>query len=298
VQIEEETRKVLRRVPQIQTTCLYGGVPKGPQFSALRGGVHVAIATPGRLIDMLECNGTNLLRVTYLVLDEADRMLDMGFEPQIRKICSQIRADRQTLMFSATWPQEIRNLAASFQRDFIRVHVGSEDLFANADVRQHIYVLPEYEKMAKVNEVIRANGRQRALVFTKTKRMADTLCMTFQRSGVNAHAIHGDKEQAHRDRVLDQFRRDSTAVLVATDVAARGLDIKDLDCVINYDFPMNIEDYVHRIGMLGEFHKKKLSLSLFPNVFPLPTPFSLAELERAVAAAKWAVVGTSLRICG
>ena len=286
VQIEEETRKVLRRVPQIQTTCLYGGVPKMNQMRGLRAGSHVVIATPGRLIDMLEGRATNLLRVTYLVLDEADRMLDMGFEPQIRKICSQIRSDRQTLMFSATWPPEIRNLAASFQRDFIRVHVGSEDLFANSDVKQKIYVVEDYEKMGKMNDIIRSNGRQRALIFTKTKKMADTLYSSLCRSGVNAMAIHGDKDQAHRDRVLDKFRRDSTSVLVATDVAARGLDIKDLDCVVNYDFPMNIEDYVHRIGMLGDFQTKKKPHSLSLKTAPLD-PFLL------VSCVVGALVGSS-----
>lgn len=254
VQIEEETRKVLRRLPHIQTTCLYGGVPKGGQARALRAGVHVVIATPGRLIDMLESSATNLLRVTYLVLDEADRMLDMGFEIQIRKICSQIRSDRQTLMFSATWPMEIRNLAASFQRDFVRVHVGSEDLIANSDVRQHVMVVEDFDKTSKLAEILRSVGKQRALIFTKTKRMADTLHMSLGRTfGSAVMVIHGDKDQAHRDRMLERFRNESSGILVATDVASRGLDIKNLDVVINYDFPMSIEDYVHRIGMLAEF---------------------------------------------
>lgn len=256
VQIEEETRKLLRRLPHIQTTCLYGGAPKGGQLRALRAGVHVVIATPGRLIDMLEMQATNLLRVTYLVLDEADRCLDMGFEPQIRKICSQIRQDRQTLMFSATWPQDVRNLAATFQRDFVRVHVGSEDLVANNDVRQHIIAVDEREKMTKAAEVLRAVGRQRALIFTKTKRMADDLHGFLSRQfGSCVLVIHGDKEQAHRDRVLDRFRHDPHAILVATDVAARGLDIKDLDVVLNFDFPASIEDYVHRIGRTGRAGK-------------------------------------------
>ncbi|KAF8289300.1 putative ATP-dependent DEAD/H RNA helicase [Trypanosoma cruzi] len=250
VQIEEETRKVLRRIPTIATTCLYGGAPKGPQIRTLRAGVHVAIATPGRLIDLLEMRATNLLRVTYLVLDEADRMLDMGFEIQIRKICSQIRSDRQTLMFSATWPQEIRNLAASFQRDFIRVHVGSEDLVANNDVCQHVIVVEEYDKQRRLEEILQKLGRQRVLIFVKTKRTADSLHGSLRRIlGGAVMAIHGDKEQSQRDYVLDRFRRDDRSVLVATDVAARGLDIKNLDVVINFDMPTNIEDYVHRIGM-------------------------------------------------
>ncbi|KPI88679.1 putative ATP-dependent DEAD/H RNA helicase [Leptomonas seymouri] len=254
VQIETETRKALTRVPSILTTCVYGGTPKGPQQHALRAGVHVAIATPGRLIDLLETNCTNLLRITYLVLDEADRMLDMGFEDQIRKICSQIRTDRQTLMFSATWPREIRNLAASFQKDFVRVHIGSEELVANADVHQHVLVVEGYNKDDKLEEILRQVGPQRVLIFVKTKRSADILQDRLGRAlRQTVLAIHGDKLQSSRDYVLDRFRKDSHAILVATDVAARGLDIKDLDVVVNYDMPLNIEDYVHRIGMLNWF---------------------------------------------
>lgn len=273
VQIETETRKSLMRVPSILSTCIYGGSPKGPQVRALRAGVHICIATPGRLIDVLEMQCTNLLRVTYLVLDEADRMLDMGFEDQIRKICSQIRTDRQTLMFSATWPREIRNLAASFQRDFIRVHIGSEELVANNDVQQHILVVQPYEKEQKLEEIITAVGPKRVLIFVKTKRQADSLQLRL-RNVVRQPvlAIHGDKEQSSRDYVLDRFRNDDRAILVATDVAARGLDIKDLDVVVNFDLPTNIEDYVHRIGML-----KQLSvLSRQLTSLPLSLLFSLS----------------------
>lgn len=270
VQIETETRKALTRVPNILTTCVYGGTPKGPQQRALRAGVHVAIATPGRLIDLLETNCTNLLRITYLVLDEADRMLDMGFEDQIRKICSQIRTDRQTLMFSATWPREIRNLAASFQKDFVRVHIGSEELVANADVHQHVLVVEGYHKEEKLEEILRQVGPQRVLIFVKTKKSADILQDRLGRAlRQTVLAIHGDKLQSSRDYVLDRFRKDSRAILVATDVAARGLDIKDLDVVVNYDMPLNIEDYVHRIGMLNGFPSSLLPFSR-SSIAPLP----------------------------
>ncbi|KAH9599933.1 DEAD/DEAH box helicase domain [Trypanosoma melophagium] len=281
VQIEEETRKVLRRVPSISTTCLYGGTPKGPQIRVLRAGVHVVIATPGRLIDLLEMRATNLLRVTYLVLDEADRMLDMGFEVQIRKICSQIRADRQTLMFSATWPQEIRNLAASFQRDFIRVHVGSEDLVANNDVRQHVMVVEEYDKHRRLEEILQKLGQQRVLIFVKTKRTADSLHSSLRRIlGGAVMAIHGDKEQSQRDYVLDRFRRDARSVLVATDVAARGLDIKSLDVVVNFDMPTNIEDYVHRIGRTGRAGQRGDAYTFICAADPSKTIRDLAEILR------------------
>ncbi|AAZ12919.1 ATP-dependent DEAD/H RNA helicase, putative [Trypanosoma brucei gambiense DAL972] len=281
VQIEEETRKVLRRVPTITTACLYGGTPKGPQIRALRAGVHVCIATPGRLIDLLEIRAANLLRVTFLVLDEADRMLDMGFEVQIRKICQQIRKDRQTLMFSATWPQEIRNLAASFQRDFIRVHVGSEDLIANADVTQHVSVVEDYDKQRRLEEILQKVGKQRVLIFVKTKRTADSLHHSLQRLiGGSVMAIHGDKEQSQRDYVLDRFRRDERSVLVATDVAARGLDIKNLDVVINFDMPTNIEDYVHRIGRTGRAGQRGDAYTFVSGADPSKTVRDLIDILR------------------
>jgi ATP-dependent RNA helicase DDX5/DBP2 len=248
-QIEEETRKVSGRC-NLQVVCVYGGAPKPPQMRALRAGTHICVATPGRLIDMLESRATNLLRVTYLVLDEADRMLDMGFEPQVRKICSQIRPDRQTLMFSATWPEEVRSLAATFMRSPVRIHIGSQQLTANTDVAQHILVLPhDGEKSRALIDVIRRVGRARVLVFTKTKKTCDDVMFDLKRAGFNSMAIHGDKEQVHRDRVLMRLRNEEDAILVATDVAARGLDVKNLEAVVNYDFPSNIEDYVHRIGM-------------------------------------------------
>ena len=251
VQIETETKKLCQRL-NLRATCLYGGVPKFNQARELRAGVHICIATPGRLIDMIEFQSTNLLRVTYLVLDEADRMLDMGFEPQIRKIVGQIRPDRQTHMFSATWPPEVRGLAASFQKDFIRLHVGSTELAANTDVQQHFSICTsKFEKRDKLVEILRTVGPQRVLIFTGTKRECDDLQYSLIRSQFRATAMHGDKGQAERDRVMAQFRVDPYMILVATDVAARGLDIKDLDVVINYDMPNNIEDYVHRVGRLS-----------------------------------------------
>lgn len=253
LQIEEETRKVSQRC-DIRVTCLYGGAPKHPQMRTLRAGVHVAIATPGRLIDMLDSQATNLYRVTYLVMDEADRMLDMGFEPQIRKVVGQIRPDRQTLMFSATWPPDVRSLAATFQRDFVRLHVGSLELMANADVTQHIVVLQSsYDKPQRLFEVLERHGRARSLVFVATKRMVDELVHMLRDRRINAYGIHGDKDQSQRERVLECLKRQEDACLVATDVAARGLDVKNLDLVVNFDLPNAIEDYVHRIGMSRRF---------------------------------------------
>ncbi|RYP62269.1 hypothetical protein DL771_009799 [Monosporascus sp. 5C6A] len=185
VQIQQEISK-FGKSSRIRNTCVYGGVPRGPQIRDLTKGVEVCIATPGRLIDMLEGGKTNLRRVTYLVLDEADRMLDMGFEPQIRKIISQIRPDRQTLMWSATWPKEVRALAAEFQTDFIQVNIGSMDLSANHRITQIVEVVNESEKrerMIKHLEKIMDNKENKALIFVGTKRVADDITRFLRQDG-------------------------------------------------------------------------------------------------------------------
>ncbi|KPA80169.1 putative DEAD box RNA helicase [Leptomonas pyrrhocoris] len=282
-QIEQETEKVL---PQsIRCGCIYGGAPKGPQLGLLRSGLHILVATPGRLIDFMEIKRVNLLRVTYLVLDEADRMLDMGFEPQVRAICGQIRPDRQTLMFSATWPREIQNLAASFQKNWIRINVGSLELLANKDVEQNFILTTEATKLDALHKLMERHRNQRVLVFCKTKKTADYLEYQLKRSGVDAMAIHGDKEQRQREFILERFRKDPRLCVVATDVAARGLDIKELETVINYDFPMQVDDYVHRIGRTGRAGAKGAAFTMITKhetQLNPPTVRQLVELiERA-----------------
>jgi ATP-dependent RNA helicase DDX5/DBP2 len=242
VQIQQEITK-FGKSSRIRNTCVYGGVPRGPQIRDLSKGVEVCIATPGRLIDMLEGGKTNLRRVTYLVLDEADRMLDMGFEPQIRKIISQIRPDRQTLMWSATWPKEVRALASEFQTDFIQVNIGSLDLSANHRITQIVEVVSESEKrdrMIKHLEKIMSNEENKCLLFVGTKRVADEITRFLRQDGwpalcmfpTSRHpslttnmfaAIHGDKQQNERDWVLDQFKTNKSPIMVATDVASRGI---------------------------------------------------------------------------
>jgi ATP-dependent RNA helicase DDX5/DBP2 len=185
VQIQQEFGK-FGRTSRIRNTCVYGGVPKGQQIRDLSRGVEVCIATPGRLIDMLESGKTNLRRVTYLVLDEADRMLDMGFEPQIRKIISQIRPDRQTCMWSATWPKDVRQLASDFQNDFIQVNIGSMDLSANIRITQKVEVVAEAEKrekMIKHMEKIMDDKNNKILIFTGTKRVADEITRFLRQDG-------------------------------------------------------------------------------------------------------------------
>ena len=265
VQIQEECRK-FGRSARIRSLAVYGGVPKGPQARELSRGVEVLIATPGRLIDMLRDGRTNLKRVTYLVLDEADRMLDMGFEPQIRAIADQIRPDRQTLMWSATWPKEVQRLAADYSRNPIQVNIGSLDISANHRVRQIVRVCSEDDKRAFILrnlENISREAQNKTIVFTATKRTANDLALFLKREGYSALAIHGDKTQADRDYTLAQFKSGRCSVMVATDVAARGLDVKDISFVVNYDFPSSAEDYVHRIGRTGRANSYGTAISYF-----------------------------------
>ena len=282
-QIEAETNKVLPTTMRV--ACIYGGTPKFQQLQQLRG-AQILVATPGRLIDFLEARRLNLMRTTYLVLDEADRMLDMGFEPQVRSICSQIRPDRQTLMFSATWPKEIQALASQFQRDFIRLHVGSTELLANTDVTQSFLLLEEYQKFDELKKIMGNFKNRRVLVFCKTKRTADQLEFQLKRCGFDVMAIHGDKEQRQREFILDRFRKDSKLCVVATDVAARGLDIKQLEIVVNYDFPMQIDDYVHRIGRTGRAGAKGESITMITKKEAQLTPANVRALLQILMKAK------------
>ncbi|KAK6123564.1 hypothetical protein DH2020_042685 [Rehmannia glutinosa] len=251
VQIQEEAVK-FGSFANIRSTCIYGGAPKGPQIRDLKRGVEIVIATPGRLIDMLEAQHTNLKRVTYLVLDEADRMLDMGFEPQIRKIISQIRPDRQTLYWSATWPREVETLARQFLRNPYKVIIGSADLKANQSIHQIVEVMTDLEKYNRLIRLLKdVMDGSKILIFVETKKGCDQVTRQLRMDGWPALSIHGDKSQDERDWVLAEFKTGRSPIMIATDVAARGLDVKDIKCVVNYDFPSSLEDYVHRIGRTG-----------------------------------------------
>ncbi|KAI9267412.1 P-loop containing nucleoside triphosphate hydrolase protein [Sporodiniella umbellata] len=227
VQIREQCDK-FGSTSRIKNTCLYGGTPRGPQIRDLINGVEICIATPGRLIDMLEAGKTNLKRVTYLVLDEADRMLDMGFEPQIRKIVNQIRPDRQTLMWSATWPKSVERLAHSYLKEYIQVTVGSLSLSASNNVSQSVEVCTQQEKRGKLIVQLerimeQPENERKTIIFTSTKRTADDITRFLRQDGFPALAIHGDKQQNERDWVLNQFRSGGHPIMVATDVASRGI---------------------------------------------------------------------------
>lgn len=268
-QIQEECRR-FGSSSNIRNACLYGGVPKRQQIQDLRRGAEIVIACPGRLLDLLEDAYINLRRVTYLVLDEADRMLDMGFEPQIRKIVGQIRPDRQTLMWSATWPKEVQDLAHDFLTNPIQVNVGSLGLQVTNHVKQVIKCIREEQKHDELMNILRnKDSRSKALIFTQSKVGADNLTSFLRRHGYQALAIHGNKDQRERDYVLSEFKSGRTTIMVATDVASRGIDVKDIRLVINYDFPMCVEDYIHRVGRAGRMtadgYSEGLAISFFTD---------------------------------
>ncbi|XP_011880510.1 PREDICTED: ATP-dependent RNA helicase dbp2-like [Vollenhovia emeryi] len=250
----------------VRNTCIFGGAPKGPQAYDLERGIEICIATPGRLIDFLERGTANLSRCTYLVLDEADRMLDMGFEPQIRKIIEQIRPDRQVLMWSATWPKEVRALAEDFLTDYVHLNIGALTLSANHNITQIIDVCHEHEKDSKLYRLLQEIGTEKenkTIIFVETKRKVDDITRNIRREGWQAVSIHGDKNQQERDHVLQEFRSGRAPILVATDVAARGLDVDDVGYVINFDYPSSSEDYIHRIGRTGRKRQTGTAYAFF-----------------------------------
>jgi len=264
VQIDQEVKKFASSgaYTAISHACIYGGAKRGPQMSQLRRQPEILLATPGRLLDFLECGVVNLRRTTYLVLDEADRMLEMGFQQDLEKILSQCRPDRQTLMFSATWPKEVQHIADSYTTDAIRVQIGSLDLSANTNIHQSLkYVDPrqkDHEFVRDITEVV-AKGHK-CLVFTNSKKNCDRLSYALLKQNVPADSIHGDRSQMQRDSSMKDFRTGRTKVLVATDVVARGIDIRDIRVVVNYDMPTNIESYVHRIGRTARGNDRGVSL--------------------------------------
>ncbi|XP_058077461.1 DEAD-box ATP-dependent RNA helicase 46-like [Magnolia sinica] len=264
-QIQDEAIK-FGRTSRISCACLYGGAPKGPQLKDIERGADIVVATPGRLNDILEMKKINFRQVSFLVLDEADRMLDMGFEPQIRKIVNEIPPRRQTLMYTATWPKEVRKIAGDLLVNPVQVNIGSVDeLEANKSITQYVEVVPQMEKQRRLEQILRAQERgSKIIIFCSTKRLCDQLARSIGRT-FGAAAIHGDKTQGERDWVLNQFRSGKSPILVATDVAARGLDIKDIRVVINYDFPTGIEDYVHRIGRTGRAGATGVSYTFFSD---------------------------------
>ena len=251
-QIEKDANDLtrLKCFSHMRTLCVYGGASIVPQKKELLRGVEVLVATPGRLIDLNNQGFAPLSRCTFLVLDEADRMLDMGFEPQLNQIIPQTHKNRQTLMWSATWPKEVKTLAYKYTAsDAIQVVIGNEELTVNSKIEQQIEVVSVHDKSTKLQFIMQdyKNG-ERVLIFVNRKSTADRLEMNLRQKGFAATALHGDKSQNARDYIFGQFKSGRDNVLIATDVAARGLDVKNIKLVINYDLPQNLEDYVHRVG--------------------------------------------------
>jgi ATP-dependent RNA helicase RhlE len=234
----------------MRSTVIYGGVGQGSQVRALEAGVDILVATPGRLLDLMEQGFVDLRRVEILVLDEADQMLDMGFIVPLRRIVATIPRERQTLMFSATMPTEIRNLAKEWLRDPAFVQVGRVASPVEL-VEQSVYLVEPRHKPQLLAHYLRSTATGRSLVFARTKHGADKLVKHLTRAGIRAAAIHGNKSQSVRQRTLDAFKSTRPPVLVATDIAARGLDVQGISHVINYDLPDVAEVYVHRIGRTG-----------------------------------------------
>ncbi|TRZ24750.1 hypothetical protein HGM15179_002452 [Zosterops borbonicus] len=250
LQVEAECSKYAYK--EIKSICVYGGGDRKGQIDMVTKGVDIVIATPGRLNDLQMNNFINLKSITYLVLDEADRMLDMGFEPQIMKILIDVRPDRQTVMTSATWPDGVRRLAKSYLKNPMIVYVGTLDLAAVNTVQQKVIVIPEAEKRAYMHSFIKSmKPKDKVIIFVGKKLTADDLASDFGIQGIPVQSLHGNREQCDREQALDDFKKGKVRILVATDLASRGLDVHDVTHVFNFDFPRNIEEYVHRVGRTG-----------------------------------------------
>ena len=259
-QVQESVR-VYGKYKPLRSTTIFGGVNINPQIQELRRGVDIVVATPGRLLDHVQQKTIDLRAVEILVLDEADRMLDMGFIKDIRRIIGLLPRQRQNLMFSATFPEEIRRLAGSFMHQPVTVEVARRNTPAEL-VAQVQHPVDQARKRDLLAHLVKANDWHQVLVFTRTKHGANRLAKQLIASGIDADAIHGNKSQPQRTRVLKRFKDDELRVLVATDIAARGLDIEELPHVVNYDLPHVAEDYVHRIGRTGRAGSSGEAVSL------------------------------------
>ncbi|WP_174626618.1 ATP-dependent RNA helicase DbpA [Candidatus Methylobacter favarea] len=259
-QVCKEIRRLARFTPNIKVLALCGGVPFGPQAGSLEHGVHIVVGTPGRLQEHLRKRSLRLSHLKTLVLDEADRMLDMGFEEAVSEVISYAPTHRQTLLFSATYADPIREMSEKFQ--YKPVTVSSETCHHNDVIEQHFYQIEKGQRINALGYLLAYYQPESTVVFCNTKRDCSEIANALENYGFSVQSLHGDLEQKERDQVLVRFANKSCSMLVATDVAARGLDIKDLQAVINYQLPWDPEGYVHRIGRTGRAGKKGLALSL------------------------------------
>jgi ATP-dependent RNA helicase RhlE len=250
VQIEENVRAYARHLPALQITKVFGGVGERPQMDALRAGADIVIATPGRLLDLMDRGCADFGALQHLVLDEADRMLDMGFVPAIRRVVKVLPRQRQTLLFSATLSREIEVLTKEFQQHPKKVEIGRRSNPAET-VTQFIYEVRKDDKPALLAHLLRDPAMDTVLVFTRTKHGADKVAKRLARDGITTAALHANRSQNQRLRALQDFKSGAVRVLVATDIASRGIDVDGISHVVNFDFPPHVEDYVHRIGRTG-----------------------------------------------
>ena len=262
MQVHESVVTYSKFLP-LRSTCIYGGVDMAPQIAELRRGIEIVVATPGRLLDHVQQKTIQLSQVEFLILDEADRMLDMGFIPDIRRIISLIPSKRQSLLFSATFSEEIKKLADTMLRSPQLIEVARRNTISET-IRHLVHPVSSAVKREALADLLggSADGLGQTLVFVSTKFGCSRLARHLEREGISADAIHGDKNQQQRTEALDKFRSGEVRVLVATDVAARGLDIDDLPYVVNFELPPTPEDYVHRIGRTGRAGKQGTAVSL------------------------------------
>jgi len=279
----EQVAKKFGACLDISTAIMYGGAPKGPQAKELKQRPHLVVATPGRLCDFMADGTANLSNVAFLVLDEADRMLDMGFEPQMEIIMKQIPKERQSMMFSATWPKSVQKLAAKYLKsDAAHINVGeTEELAANKAVSQQFFNLGDDEKENKLWRILYDLGEgTKIIIFANTKNRINKLQKEVWNNGYDCIAMHGDKQQWERDEGLKKFVSGEVPIMLATDVCARGLDIKDVSHVLNFDMARDVESYIHRIGRTGRGGKSGTSITFFNDAYDIECAPALAKIAK------------------
>ena len=259
VQVAQQV-ELYAKYTNLRSTVVFGGMDMKPQTAELKKGVEVLVATPGRLLDHIEAKNTVLNQVEYVVLDEADRMLDIGFLPDLQRILSYLPKQRITLLFSATFSPEIKRLASSYLQDPVTIEVARSNATAST-VEQHFYSVSADDKRRALHQILKARELRQAFVFVNSKLGCARLARSLEREGLKTTALHGDKSQDERLKALESFKKGEVDLLVCTDVAARGLDIKDVPAVFNFDVPFNAEDYVHRIGRTGRAGLSGLAVS-------------------------------------
>jgi ATP-independent RNA helicase DbpA len=276
-QVAKELRKLARFKHNIKILTLYGGTPMRHQITSLEHGAHIVVGTPGRIRDHLSKDTLNLRYIHTVVLDEADRMLDMGFSEEIDKILSNTPKKRQTLLFSATFSEDIKALCHTVTQDAKEVKI--EITHDNQQIQEYYYLYEKGYKFEALVKILQHHLPRSCIIFCNMKIDVDDITASLQDAGFSALGLHGDLEQVDRDETLLQFANNSCAILVATDVAARGLDIPDVEVVINYDLPRNDETYTHRIGRTGRAGKSGKALSLTPTPIKETTTLSLSDIE-------------------